>query len=213
MPSVLRQFTNLHYAFTSCLCRTSSQPVVRDWYLLRSFSTKCAVLHICSGFYILRNMMEVFKIPYAHLILQICISFSRYVWLVSCFTQLVSDPQAAMMKNNCHWSLLLLLFLLRKICPELTSVPIFLYFVCGSPPQNDCWRMVWVSTQEQNLGLKSRAHWNLTTRPWGWPLQLIIFDKYSEDMAFPMSWIPSKPNLGTELLQGAVRQIPIVIIL
>ena len=33
--------------------------------------------------------------------------------------------------------LLLLLFLCaRKIGPELTSVPIFLYFVCGNPPQN-----------------------------------------------------------------------------
>ena len=27
-------------------------------------------------------------------------------------------------------------FCLRKIVPELTSVPIFLYFVCGTPPQH-----------------------------------------------------------------------------
>ena len=27
-------------------------------------------------------------------------------------------------------------FLVRKIVPELTSVPIFLYFVCGMPPQH-----------------------------------------------------------------------------
>ena len=27
-------------------------------------------------------------------------------------------------------------FLVRKIGPELTSVPIFLYFVCGMPPQH-----------------------------------------------------------------------------
>ena len=29
-----------------------------------------------------------------------------------------------------------MLFLLRKIGPELTSVPIVLYFVCGMPPQH-----------------------------------------------------------------------------
>ena len=30
----------------------------------------------------------------------------------------------------------LFLFLLRKIGPELTSVPIFLYFVCGTQSQH-----------------------------------------------------------------------------
>ena len=33
-------------------------------------------------------------------------------------------------------------FLLRKIHPELTSVPSFLYFVCGSPPQHGCQKVV-----------------------------------------------------------------------
>ena len=28
-------------------------------------------------------------------------------------------------------------FFVRKISPELTSVPVFLYFVCGMPPQHD----------------------------------------------------------------------------
>ena len=32
-------------------------------------------------------------------------------------------------------SMFFCLFLVRKIGPELTSVPIFLYFVYGSPPQ------------------------------------------------------------------------------
>ena len=27
-------------------------------------------------------------------------------------------------------------FLVRKICPEQISVPIFLYFICGMPPQH-----------------------------------------------------------------------------
>ena len=47
--------------------------------------------------------------------------------------------------NGLHWSNSLMYFtyfnfffvLWRKICPELTPVPIFLYFVCGSPPQHD----------------------------------------------------------------------------
>ena len=30
-------------------------------------------------------------------------------------------------------------FLLKKISPELTSVPIFLYFPCGLPPQHGWW--------------------------------------------------------------------------
>ena len=30
-------------------------------------------------------------------------------------------------------------FLVRKICPELTSVLIFLYFICEMPPQHGWW--------------------------------------------------------------------------
>ena len=33
-------------------------------------------------------------------------------------------------------TILEVLLLLRKVGPELTSVPIFLYFVCGSLPQH-----------------------------------------------------------------------------
>lgn len=33
---------------------------------------------------------------------------------------------------------LFIIFLLRKIGPELTSMPIFLYFVCGMLPQQGC---------------------------------------------------------------------------
>ena len=34
-------------------------------------------------------------------------------------------------------TVVLLLFLMRKTGPELTSAPIFLYFVCGTLPQHD----------------------------------------------------------------------------
>ena len=39
-------------------------------------------------------------------------------------------------KNTIDW--VLYIFLLRKIHHELTSMPVFLYFVCGSPPQHGC---------------------------------------------------------------------------
>ena len=38
----------------------------------------------------------------------------------------------------CGWDshlFLFFIFLVRKIVPELTSVPVFLYFVCGALPQ------------------------------------------------------------------------------
>ena len=40
-------------------------------------------------------------------------------------------------------------FCLRKISPELTSVPIFPYFVCGMPPQHGRW-VEQVHTQDPN---------------------------------------------------------------
>ena len=35
------------------------------------------------------------------------------------------------------YATLFFFFLVRKIVPELTSVPIFLYLVCEMPPQHD----------------------------------------------------------------------------
>ena len=52
-------------------------------------------------------------------------------------------------------------FFVKKIVPELTSMPIFLYFVCGMPPQHDLMSCVYVTTQDlnlQTLGCQSRAH-------------------------------------------------------
>ena len=42
-------------------------------------------------------------------------------------------------------------FLVRKIGPELTSVPIFLYFVCGTLPQHGLMSSMWVCTWDLNL--------------------------------------------------------------
>ena len=42
----------------------------------------------------------------------------------------------------CVFFILLLFFFVGKIVPELSSVPIFLYFVCGLPPQGGHWQVV-----------------------------------------------------------------------
>ena len=41
-------------------------------------------------------------------------------------------------------------FLLRKISPDITSVPIFLHFICGLPPQQGWW-VVLVHALDPNL--------------------------------------------------------------
>ena len=45
---------------------------------------------------------------------------------------------------------ILFYFLLRKISPELTSVPVFLHFICGSLPEHGWW-VVYVHVQNLNL--------------------------------------------------------------
>ena len=61
-------------------------------------------------------------------------------------------------------------FCLRKIRPELISVPVFLYFVCGSPAT------AWPLTSGVGLypgtepRLPKQSVLNLTTRPQGWLL-------------------------------------------
>ena len=47
-------------------------------------------------------------------------------------------------------------FCLRKIVPELTSVPVFLYFVYGTPPQHGL--MSSVSVCAQDPGLRTLGH-------------------------------------------------------
>ena len=73
-------------------------------------------------------------------------------------------------------------FCLRKISPELKSVPILLYFVCGMPVQHGWW-VEQVRTQNPNLGTpghQSRVRGTLTTWPWGQPLNH-LFDDLNTD--------------------------------
>ena len=69
-------------------------------------------------------------------------------------------------------------FFLRKTGPELTSVPIFLYFTCGPP--TTAWLAMWchvctgIRTSEPWATEVERAH--LTAAPPGWPL-LGIFEQ------------------------------------
>ena len=71
-----------------------------------------------------------------------------------------------------------LILLARKIGPELTSVPIFLYFVCGSWPQHGLMSSACVHTQDLNLrtpGCQSGAH-QLNHHATGWPPFLKFFN-------------------------------------
>ena len=67
-------------------------------------------------------------------------------------------------------------FLLRKICPELTSMSIFLYFVCGLALQHGLVSRVspaWGS--EPRMPTAEVEPVNLTTGPQGWP-QVLLFN-------------------------------------
>ena len=60
---------------------------------------------------------------------------------------------------------------LRKSHPELTSVAMFLYFVCGVPPQHGLMNSVSVRTWDGTCKrwATEAEHVNLTTMPVGWP--------------------------------------------
>ena len=62
-------------------------------------------------------------------------------------------------------------FLVRKIGPELTSVPIFPYFICGTPPHHGLMSGVgWcLGSEPVSKPLATEVeHANLTTTPQGW---------------------------------------------
>ena len=65
-------------------------------------------------------------------------------------------------------------FCLRKIHPEVTSMSIFLYFVCGLPLQHGRWWTVRVLV-ETKPGPPKQSTPNLTTRPEGLPLFFLLF--------------------------------------
>ena len=71
------------------------------------------------------------------------------------------------------------LFLLRKTGPELTSMPIFLYFICGTPTA------AWLAMSSPGIRISEprateaeRGH--LTAAPLGWPQEQEIITKQSE---------------------------------
>ena len=88
--------------------------------------------------------------------------------------------------------LFIFIILLRKICSELTSVTIFLYFVCGSLPL--AWLMSGAGphpgSKPVNLGCWSlRSTPNLTTRPWGHsPGYFIIVRSYGLEYLNKSCW-------------------------
>ena len=71
----------------------------------------------------------------------------------------------------------LFIFLVRKIGPELTSVPVFLHFVCGLLPQHGLMRGVGphLVCEPTNTGLLKQSARDLTIVPQGWPLKLIYY--------------------------------------
>ena len=64
------------------------------------------------------------------------------------------------MLRQTSFKLILSFFLVRQIGPEIISVPIFLYFVCGMPPQHGLMSSVQVCAQDpkpQTTGCQSSA--------------------------------------------------------
>ena len=66
-------------------------------------------------------------------------------------------------------------FCLMKISPELTSVPIFLYFLCGLPQRLDKWCRSMPRIQTCEPSPLKRSVLDLTTTSWGRPHSLFIF--------------------------------------
>ena len=94
------------------------------------------------------------------------------------------------------------IFCLRKIHPELMSVPVFLCFVCGSLPQHGWWVM-WVCTWDLNLEARAAEvhHAELATKPWGQPC-ISIFWEWNQLYAAILSLF-----MGKILLQYMLQEI------
>ena len=71
----------------------------------------------------------------------------------------------------------ILLFLLRKAGPELTSASIFLYFICGTPNSTACQvaPCLHPGSEPGNPGLPEAERAHLTAAPPGQPLKLPLF--------------------------------------
>ena len=70
----------------------------------------------------------------------------------------------------------ILLFLLRKTGPDLTSVPIFLYFICGMPPQHGLTSGVTPRIQTSKPGATKAQYANSTAAPPDLPCQQTPFE-------------------------------------
>ena len=78
----------------------------------------------------------------------------------------------------------ILLSLLRKTGPELTSVFIFLRFICGTPTTAWCAKRCHVRTRDLNrwtLGHREAEQANLTAATPGRPLVCLHFNEYSNN--------------------------------
>ena len=91
-------------------------------------------------------------------------------------------------------------FCLTKISPELTSVPVFLYFVCGMLPQHGWWAVC-----RSAPGIQTRESWapelehvNLTTMPPGWPLAKLLIGAFV--ILDPPGWSWLLGSLGSCIL-------------
>ena len=97
-------------------------------------------------------------------------SFSFFFFLINLFFLRKISPDLTHL-------LPILLFLLGKTGTELTSVPIFLYFICGTPATAWLDKRCHVHTQDPNLrtlGCEAERE-HLTSASLGWPLQ--VFSK------------------------------------
>ena len=92
----------------------------------------------------------------------LCMLIRNYLYVpfhspprLSIFYFLFGEEDFPELTSNCQSSS----FCLRKIVPELTSMPIFLYFVCGMLPQHDLMSCVQIHARDpnsRNLGCQSR---------------------------------------------------------
>ena len=106
----------------------------------------------------------------------------------------------------------ILLFSLRKAGPELTSMPIFLYFffICGTPTTVWCAKRCHVNTRDLNqrtLGCWGAEHVHLTTVPPGGPQN--VFLKHLGSIS--IKWKDPEPLFWNSNIKGdssSISRVP-----
>ena len=95
--------------------------------------------------------------------------------------------------------LFLFCFFVRKVVAELTSVPVFLYFMslCGLPPQRGL-----TSDARSTPGIRNCEPWatkaervNLTTIPPGRPQELTIFNRWVQGNELQIEFFKGQEKL------------------